>query len=63
MLQTYLSHKNIDLEPLQDVIASQVDLSQLKFAHSVDSQVVIYSAADLRQKIETDAKNLRSIQS
>ena len=63
MSDNYLSHKNIDLKPLQDAIASQVDLSQLKFAQSVDSQVVIYSAADLRQKIGTDAKNLRSIQS
>ena len=59
----FLSHQQIDLQPLRDLIATKTPLASLSFAHSVESEVVIYSAPELRRRITEEPQNLTQIQS
>lgn len=59
----YLYHQNIDLQPLRELIASHTAPESLPFAQAIDSQVAIYSAQQLRQKITENPSSLRDIQS
>lgn len=63
MVRGYLSNANIDLNPLKELISSRIDLSTVPYAQQVSSEVVIYSAQELRRKIAADPEVLSNIQS
>lgn len=63
MSHNYLSHEQIDLEPLKVLIRSSVAPDNVPFAEAIASQVVIYSADKLRAQIQQERSNLRKIQS
>lgn len=63
MSHNYLSHEQIDLEPLKALICSSVAPDKVPFSQAVSSGVVIYSADALRAQIQKERSNLRKIQS
>lgn len=59
----FLNHHQINLQPLRDLIATKTPQASLPFAHSVESEVVIYSAPELRRRIAQEPQTLKQVQS
>jgi len=63
MSHNYLSHEDIDLEPLKALMSSSAASDNVPFAEAINLEVVIYSADALRAQIQQESSNLRKIQS